>query len=136
MIKNTMSSQIAEVTAFLLSGGLYYFVGPKLTFICCFSLSIVGNIFMLIYWNNMSILPVFLIMAKFGISATFNMSYIAFVQLIPTRYNTTAFGLTNAVGRLLTFGSPIIAEQVYPIPEAACIIALSVAVIASMFLVV
>ena len=75
-------------------------------------------------------------MAKFGISATFNMSYIAFVQLIPTRYNTTAFGLTNAVGRLLTFGSPIIAEQVYPIPEAACIIALSVAVIASMFLVV
>ena len=91
---------------------------------------------MIIYWDNLDVLPVFIIMAKFGVSANFNMVYVGFVQLIPTMYITTVFGLCNVVARLVTFMSPMIAEVEYPYPMAISIAALAFAAGMSLTLVV
>ena len=61
-------------------------------------------------------LPVFITMAKFGISAAFNMIFIASVQLIPTIVAASVFGYCNVLARLMTVLSPIVAELDYPLP--------------------
>lgn len=101
-----------------------------------FLLSLFGTLFLMIFWNNLTLIPFFITMAKFGVSATFNMVFIAFMQLIPTLYTATIFGISNVVARTVTIMSPLIAEMDYPTPLILEIIAVLFACFISQLVVV
>lgn len=46
---NTIVSSVSEVIAYLVSGGLYAIIGPKISFVASFALAIVGSIFYVIF---------------------------------------------------------------------------------------
>ena len=85
-------------------------------FVSMFFLSITGSSLLILFWTNVALLPVFITMAKFGISAAFNMIFIASVQLIPTIVAASVFGYCNVLARSMTVLSPIVAELDYPLP--------------------
>ena len=113
IITNTLSSQTAEFLGNLISGILYFFLGPKLAFFTMYTFSAIGSISLLLatLGGYKSVIVVCVFIAKFGISAAFNMSFIALVQLTPTAVATTSFGLANFVARLVTFLAPMTAEM-------------------------
>ena len=100
-----------------------------------FFISILGSILLMIYWTSLELIPIFIVLAKFGISASFNITFIASVQLIPTIIAASVFGYCNTVARTITILSPLVAEISYPVPLVINICAALFAVIASQFIV-
>lgn len=98
-----------------MSGFLYIKMGTRFGLSFSFLFSMAGSI-VLIFITKMDIatqvtlIPVFISMAKFGIAAAFNMCFIASVQLIPTLHTATAFGICNMAARSMTVLSPEVAE--------------------------
>ena len=74
-------------------------------------------------------------MAKFGISAAFNMVFLASVQLIPTIVAASVFGYCNVLARAITVLAPIVAELDYPLPLYINIFAAISAAITSLFII-
>lgn len=79
IVESTTSSQAAELIAVICSGFLYHFCGAKWGLVMCYSVSLLGSVFMILYWNNIPYLQVFLFAAKFGVSAAFNIIFVAAV---------------------------------------------------------
>jgi hypothetical protein len=77
LLKNTLGSQVAEFSADLASGLVYSYLGPKRGFISSYIVGIFGATLMLIYWENKDYILYLIIAAKLGMSAAFNMSFIA-----------------------------------------------------------
>jgi len=92
-----------------MSGGIYFLLGPKNAFTSMFLFSLVGTCLLMTYHTDENLIPVFITIAKFGISASFNMCFIAFVQLIPTIFSTSVFGMCNVLARTITCLAPVIA---------------------------
>lgn len=135
LITNTLASQSGELIADCISGLIYTLVGPKMGFSISYIFSILGSVLLLKFWTNTSTILYFIIMAKFGISSAFNMSFIASVQLIPTIFAASVFGYCNVVARTVTMMSSIVAEQEYPTPLVISISTALLAAIASLFIV-
>jgi hypothetical protein len=135
LIVNTLSSQCSEFIADAMGGGVYSMMGPKVSFFGMFTLSATGSVLLMLFWDNLSLVPVFITMAKFGISACFNMVFIASVQLIPTKLTGTVFGYSNVLARSITVLAPIVAEINYPTPLIINIATALVAAVASMQLI-
>ena len=95
---------------------IYSYTGPRKGFIGSAVLALTGNVLLQIFWTNTKITTIFIVMAKFGVTSSFNMSFIAFVQLIPTIYSTTLFGFANFCARIVTMIAPVVAVLNYPVP--------------------
>jgi hypothetical protein len=103
---NTIVSSVSEVCAYLISGALYDKIGPKVSFIAAYSISIVGSIFYIIFGTaNKSLIPVLVLVTKFGVSAGFNLVYLA-NSLFPPIYAATTFGFCNVFARLTSVMAP------------------------------
>ena len=140
LITNTLSSQIAELLADIISMFLYRRLGAKLAFSSMFMFSVVGAALLWIFHTQKGqrqnpVLLIFIFMSKFGVSSCFNSCYLGFVQLIPTLYSSSAFGYGNVVARTITILAPLIAEKQHPYPLLAIIIMASIAALASAFLI-
>ena len=81
MVVNTLSSQFAEISADLLGGVLYFKLGPRLSMCLVFCISIIGAIGLIFTFDsgNQTYIAIFVGVAKFGISAAFNMIFICFM---------------------------------------------------------
>ena len=104
---------------------VYLSLGPKKGFASSYSLAILGCFLLLCFPNNIGMIPFFVTIAKFGISASFNMVYLASVGLIPTMFASSVFGLCNVAARIATIMAPVIAEQEYPLPMILCLVVVS-----------
>ena len=93
-----------------------------------------GIVLLTFFYDDLDLIPVFIIMGKYGISATFNMVFIAYMQLIPTIFVSSVFGIGNFSARLLTAFSPLFAELQYPIPLVLNMAACFGAIVCSIFL--
>jgi len=63
-------------------------------------------------------MPIFVIVAKFGISGGFVIVYVCTVDVFPTLFCSTAMGFCNFLARILTILAPEIAEHAPPLPMA------------------
>lgn len=117
---NNLASTVSEFGAIILSGFMYKKMGLKLSFTILLSVSVVGGILILIFSHNESKLwmPIFVLLAKFGISGGFNLSYCSTVYVFPTLFCATALGMCNFFARILTIFAPVIAEMDPPVPMA------------------
>ena len=97
--------------------------------------SLFGTVLLMIYYYHVDLIPLFIVLSKFGISASFNMCFISFVQLIPTIFSTRLFGFCNTPARLATVFAPVIASRDYPTPLLFNIVAVSLAAVSSLLIV-
>jgi len=61
-------------------------------------------------------MPIFVTLAKFGISSAFVIVYVATVDVFPTLFCATAIGFCNFFARVATILAPLIAEKQPPLP--------------------
>ena len=82
-------------------------------------LSVSGALMLLGYGlsHQESILfPMFILIAKFGISSAFNILYVSHSTVFPVLFSATALGMCNFVTRIFTAISPILAQIEEPLP--------------------
>lgn len=103
---NTIVSSVSEVTGYILSGALYETIGTKISFTSSFGIAIVGSVFYVIFGETAkNLVPVMVLGSKFGISASFNLVYLA-NTLFPPLYASTTLGFFNAFARLASMLAP------------------------------
>ena len=136
LVQNTIVSQLAEISADIVSGVILTSIGHTYGFQSMFALTIGGTLLLMAFQTNLTLIPLFITMAKFGVSAAFNMVYIGSVQLIPTLFSSSVFGLCNVVARLITMASPVVAEMKQPTPLLLVMGGSACAIVIAKFLVV
>ncbi|CDW90392.1 UNKNOWN [Stylonychia lemnae] len=115
---NVITASITDMIACFLSGILYQTLGIRVVLVSCFLISLSGGFFLLIFQNFISIIPVFILLARFGVSASFNICYLANATIFPTIFAGTAFGICNTFAKVATIISPFLAEVEAPVPMA------------------
>jgi len=133
--QNTIVSQLAEFSSGIVSVLLFLTFGAKKSFTFMYTLSILGAFLLLIFPNDLVMIPLYITIAKFGISAAFNLVYLSAVSLIPTILSSTVFGFCNVPARVITIMAPVVAEQDAPAPMLVCLVLVSCAIVASQFVV-
>lgn len=76
VLVNMMVSALSELPAVILGGLLYQKIGIKITLVCCFTMAIIGSVSLLLNDND-DLIPIFILLAKGGVSGTFNICYLA-----------------------------------------------------------
>ena len=108
---NTVVSSVSEVVAYIVSGALYDKIGPKISFVVSFIIAIIGSIlYITLSTPYPGLVPFMVLGSKFGISASFNVVYLA-NGLFPAVYSSTTFGLCNFFARFASMLAPILAEK-------------------------
>ena len=112
--KTGLMSSGAEITG-MVGGGLFLqILGIKKSLALSFGFSLLGAILVMSYGltHQESVLfPVFILFMKFGVSAAFNIIYIAHPMIFPVLFAATALGLCNFTSRIFTGISPILAQM-------------------------
>jgi hypothetical protein len=81
------------------------------------------------------LIAVIVAVAKFGISATFNMCYMSSILLLPTILVSGAFGFCNAVAQFVTIPAPLIADLPMPTPLYINLAFISITTVSASFLI-
>jgi hypothetical protein len=68
-----------------------------------------------------------ILLAKFGVSSSFNMCYLGNATIFPTLFAGTAYGICNTFGKLATIVAPSLAEVKMPTPMIVFVIITSLA---------
>lgn len=107
-------------------------LGARLSMFLMFTISVGGSFGLIFVFDsdNTTLLTIFVGIAKFGISASFSMVFICFMELIPTIFVATLFGYGNFTARMVTVLAPEIAQIKGVLPQIitlvlACIGAVS-----------
>ena len=114
---NNLASTISEFGAIILSGFMYEKMGLKLSNTILLLISVVGGIFIIFLGTDSKILmPLFVLLAKFGISGAFNLCYCSTVDVFPVLFCGTGIGICNFFARFITIFAPEVAETSPPLP--------------------
>ena len=117
IFNNSYSSSGSELVAVTTAGLIYGYLKAKKIFIISFTTALVGSLLILFIGNvTLSWMPLYVIIAKFGISSAYLTLFIATVDVFPTLFCATAFGVVNFVATLVTILAPVIAEMKAPFP--------------------
>jgi hypothetical protein len=88
-------------------------LGSKISLISAQTVAAIGAFLIVAYgWDAQGeyTLPAFLLLARFGISASFNICYLSNATLFPTLFSVTSVGICNAGARMTTIAAPMVAE--------------------------
>ena len=113
---NTAISNASELSAYAASGYLMNMMGVKISFFTGFLIASIGGTLLIFCFEIASAMPVFVLLAKFGVSFAFNVSYLGTPQLFPVVLTGTAFGICNIFSRFSTVLSAPVAEFTDPLP--------------------
>lgn len=129
IITNSLCSAGSELIANLTSGFILQKYGPRRSFLWLYVSSLIGTILLIAAITNdqLGLLIIFIPLAKFGCAAAFNMCFIANVQLIPTLFASTVFGICNVISRSITIAAPLVAEMPGSAPLIINAIAVTIA---------
>lgn len=131
---NTSISSISEIIAYVFSGSLMKILGTKVSYLIAWAVAILGGVLMVCFSNVDAAMGVFVLLSKFGVSFSFNNSYLATPMMFPVSLTATAFGLCNMVARLSTILSPVVAEFPFPSPMIVFTIVCIIAFVLTFFL--
>lgn len=114
-----ITNNVSEILAYFLSGLFYERIGVKLSLIVSFVISALGGGLLLVWGlghEESTWFFVFFLLAKFGVTCTFNINYSANSYFFPTLFAATAFGFCNFLARLFSALSFIVSGLDEPIP--------------------
>ena len=109
--------------------------GPRIAFFSMLTLSACGASLLIIYWDDNNLIPIFIIMAKFGMAACFSMVFVLHVQVVPVLYSASSFGFCNMFCRFVTIISPLVAQIQYPTPLICEVVVTMSAAVISLLLI-
>jgi Na+/melibiose symporter-like transporter len=75
-----ITNNVSEILAYFLSGLFYERIGVKLSLILSFAISALGGVLLLVWGlehDDTDLFFVFFLLAKFGVTCTFNINYSA-----------------------------------------------------------
>ena len=103
----------------------------KRVFFVSFGLSLLGVLLLIALRSNDTWIPFMLLIAKFGLSQAFVVSYLGIVLLYPTILASTAMGICNLIARVATIMSPMVTEVRSPLNLLILLAVVGVAFLAS-----
>ena len=113
---NTAISNASELVAYAASGYLMNLMGIKISYFTGFSVATAGGLLLIFFFSAIDYVPFFVLLAKFGVSFAFNISYLGTPQLFPVALCGTAFGICNIFARFSAVLSGPVAEFSDPLP--------------------
>ena len=114
---NTFASCTSDIIAYICAGFVYKALGVRPTFIIGFLIGLLGSLLIVFLGSKYTaLMPVFVLLAKFGISMNFMLIYVATVKLFPTLFCGAAFGICGMFKSILSILAPQVAEIAEPIP--------------------
>lgn len=114
-----LTSSASEIAAYIIAGLFYEKVGVKLSLILAFAVSTIGGLLILIWGlqnQTSTMFFVFFLLAKFGVTCTFNINFVANSYFFPTLFAATAMGICNFLARFFTSFSFVISSMDQPTP--------------------
>ena len=128
---NTTASALSENLAYFVSGILLNKIGIKLCYVCPLIIAIVGGFLLASIpatgWTEAS----FVLIAKFGISWSFNNCYLSTPLLFPAHLRVRVFGICHLLASFVTVLSPLLAEIEPPTPMIVFTITSGIALVIS-----
>ena len=109
---NTAAGAVSDILAFATGGILLGFISFERTLKLSFFIGICGGLaicFMTSASGSGWMFPVCVLIAKFGISSAYNMSYMSNGLFFPTQIAATTLGICNIFARSATIFAPFIA---------------------------
>ena len=125
------------MSAYALSGYLFTKFSARTLFVVCFVLSGLAGLAILFTLSDTdaSYSFVFFVMcARFGVAAAFNIVYVGHPRMFPTLFSITSMGFCNIFARTVTFFAPIIAEVDEPTPIVIFTVLCTVTTFSAFFL--
>lgn len=114
---NTYASGVSEAIAYVLAGIIYGRFGFKCSFTLLYAVSCLGGLCILFFGTGwVTLMPIFVVIAKFGISGGYTILYVSTNDVFPVLFCSTAIGMCNFISRILTIFSAEIAEVAEPWP--------------------
>ena len=104
---NSFATAIAEIIGITAGGVLTKVFGMRNGFIASFLTSLIGGVAIILFGRNTpGMMPIFVGVARMGVSSGFNLLYIINTELFPTLFAATAMGICNFLARIVTIMSP------------------------------
>ena len=115
MFYNSIAMASSECLSLFLAGYIFLKFGLKKAVLSAYICGIVGSVMILFFKSYSSIMPLFVLIARFGIGSVFGLIYLGNL-IFPVKYASQTLGLCNTAARLFTVMSPVIAELDHPTP--------------------
>jgi hypothetical protein len=115
-----IASSIAEILACFYSSVITRVLSNKNSLISSYGLAFLGSIGFWVAKDNIdtiqSYIIYFILFSKFGVTVSFNISYVIMNELFPTLLSATSFGICNIIARFITILAPMVAILPNPYP--------------------
>lgn len=132
---NSLWFALSDFASFVIAGTLLKKSNnPNRTLLASFSLSAIGSILYLIFYWELHLVPIFIIMSRMGNSMAFNTVYVTNNRFFPTKYLATTYGIVNFVSHLLAVAAPLLAEVSDPYPFTMFLLNSGIGIFCSYFL--
>ena len=114
---NTYSSSCSELASYCVASVIFAKLGVRPTFMIGYAIACIGGLLIIFVGDaHINYMPIFVILAKFGLCINFVLVYTATSMCFPSEFVGTAFGLCNFISRAVSIGAPQVAEVAEPIP--------------------
>ena len=131
-------STIADCSAAIISGILATYLGNKKTIAIFFTVgATAGSIYLVTMSSGLAtayIINVCVMLAKFGSSGAFNISFVVVPEFFDPSYRSTVFGISNTVARVFSILSSMVAEMAEPWPMLLYLIFCVASIVAALAL--
>ena len=134
---NTYAAGIAEIAAIFFGGVLIKVCSAKWAFVISNSIAFIGGLCILMlgapfpHW-----MALFVIIAKFGVSSAYMLNYNVTIDVFPTLFAATAFGICNLIASFGTVITPYLAQMPEPYPMLVFCALTIIGVLISFFLII
>jgi len=134
IFENSLLFALSDLVAYIVSGYILKKATTTKTLLISYSTSLTGAVLLLFFFNNLTMIPILIILSRVGITMSFNTVYISNSRLFPTKFLASTYGIANLISHLLAVLAPIVAEVPNPYPMLLFCILIGVAMFASLFL--
>eukprot|EP00347_Sterkiella_histriomuscorum_P021446 403333947 len=133
--ENTLALVFSDLVAYIISGSALKRISMKKTLVLAQLFSLLGSLLYLFLYQELYLVPIIIVLCRFGNSMSFNTLYVGNNRLFPTQFLATTFGLVNFVSHMLAVGAPLVAEINDPYPFFVFLGNAGVALISCFFLI-
>ncbi|CDW90772.1 solute carrier family member 5 [Stylonychia lemnae] len=134
IFSNSKWFAVSDFISFLISGNILKRTNPQKTLFCSYLFSGLGSLTYLLFYWDVRLVPLFILMSRIGNSMAFNTVYVSNNRLFPTKFMTSTYGIVNFVSHLYAIGAPLMAEISDPYPFTAFLLHSCIGAICSFFL--
>ena len=110
IFKNSIWFAVSDFLSYFISGNILKRTSTQRTLLISYVLSGTGSLIYLMFYWDVRLVPVFIIMCRVGNSMAFNTVYVSNNRLFPTKYLASTYGIVNFISHLYAVGAPLTAE--------------------------